>query len=71
MVHSGKKHKNVDQNSKLQTSDFNEIQYIGLFYPKNKLVKVKKLYFQNFLNYDTHKNGGHISKSFGNGAFLL
>ena len=48
MVHSGKKHKNVGQNSKLQTSDFNKIQYIGLFYPKNKLVKVSKPYFQNF-----------------------
>ena len=61
MVHSGKK--KVGQNRKFQTSDFNEIQYIGLFYPKNNLVKVKKLYIQNFSNYDTLKRGVYISKS--------
>ena len=43
-------------------SDFNEIRYIGLFFPKNKLVKVKKLYSQNFSKYDPLKSDGGISR---------
>ena len=59
------------KNRKLKTSDFNEIRYIGLFYPKNKLVKVKRLYFQNFSKYEPHFLGYHNSKSFGYRDFLL
>ena len=38
--------------------DINEIRYIGLFFPKNKLGKVKKLYSQNFSKYDPLKSEG-------------
>ena len=40
--------------------DFDEIQYIGLFSPKNKLGKVKKLYSQNFSKYDPLKSEGGL-----------
>ena len=42
--------------------DFNVIQYIGLFSPKNKLGKVKKLYSQNFSKYDPLKSEGGTSR---------
>ena len=42
--------------------DFNVIQYIGLFYPTNKLDKVKKLYSQNFSKYDPLKSEGGTSR---------
>ena len=42
--------------------DFVEIRYIGLFSPKNKLGKVKKLYSQNFSKYDPLKSEGGTSR---------
>ena len=42
--------------------DFDEIRYIGLFSPKNKLGKVKKLYSQNFSKYDPLKSEGGTSR---------
>ena len=42
--------------------DFNVIQNIGLFYPTNKLGKVKKLYSQNFSKYDPLKSEGGTSR---------
>ena len=36
--------------------DFNKIRYTGLFSHKNKLVKVRKLYSQNFSIYDPLKS---------------
>ena len=50
------------QNRNHPDSDFNEIQYIGLFFPKNQLVKVKNLYTQNFSKYDPLKSEGGISR---------
>ena len=42
--------------------DFNEIRFIGLFSPKNKLGKIKNLYSQNFSKYDPLKSEGGTSR---------